>query len=191
MSRRAANRQRGSAVSKVRLREIERSDLATINGWRANRELAAQLGAPFRHVALAVDEKWYEQYLATRANNVRLAICAGDGAPVGAVYLLGIDWIARAAEFAIWIGAAGAQGRGVGEAATRLMLAHAFDDLNLERVHLTVLRDNERALGLYRKLGFVQEGVQRRAAFKEGRYRDMVMMALLREDFRGTGRPRR
>jgi RimJ/RimL family protein N-acetyltransferase len=177
-------------VSKVRLREIERSDLATINGWRANRELAAQLGAPFRHVALTVDEKWYEQYLATRANNVRLAICVGDGAPVGAVYLLGIDWTIRAAEFAIWIGAAGAQGRGIGEAATRLMLDHAFNDLNLGRIYLTVLRDNERALGLYRKLGFVQEGVLRRAAFKAGRYHDMILMALLREEIHRASRKR-
>lgn len=178
-------------MSKVRLREIEPSDLATINGWRADRELAAQLGAPFRHVALAVDEKWYEQYLATRANNVRLAICASDGPPVGAAYLLGIDWTNRAAEFAIWIGAAGAQGRGIGEAATHLMLEHAFNDLNLERVHLTVLRDNERAIGLYRKLGFVQEGVLRRAAFKDGRYRDMILMALLRDEFRSASRRKR
>jgi len=171
-----------AANSAVRLRELARSDLDAINRWRNDPDVVALLGGSFRHVCMTVDERWYESYLANRATNVRLAIERGDGTMVGAVYLVGIDWLNRSAEFAIWIGDAASQGKRVGEAATRLMLAHAFDDLNLERVHLTVLGHNERAIRLYRKVGFVEEGVLRRAAFKGGQYRDLLAMAILRDE---------
>ena len=171
-----------TASSDVRLRELARSDLETINRWRNDPGVVALLGGSFRHVCMTVDERWYESYLANRATNVRLAIEVTDGKMVGAVYLVGIDWLNRSAEFAIWIGDAASQGKRIGEAATRLMLAHGFDDLNLERIHLTVLRHNERAIRLYRKVGFVEEGVLRRAAFKGGQYRDLLAMSILRDE---------
>jgi RimJ/RimL family protein N-acetyltransferase len=178
-----------TASTAVRLRELAGSDLDAINRWRNDPELVALLGGSFRHVCRAVDERWYESYLANRAVNVRLAIEAGDETLVGAVYLVGIDWVNRSAEFALWIGEAAWQGKRIGEAATRLVLAHAFDDLNLERIHLTVLRHNERAIRLYRKLGFVDEGVLRRAAYKGGQYRDLLAMAILRDEHAARREP--
>lgn len=173
-------------MNKYRLRELERRDLPILNGWRADRALIGQLGAAFRHVGSAVDERWFDSYLASRANNVRLAICGEDDQPVGAVYLLGIDWVHRHGEFSIWIGATAQQRKGAGEAGTRGMLAHAFDDLNLQRVHLSVLARNEPAIRLYRKVGFSEEGRLRNAVFKAGRYEDMLMMALLRGEYAKT-----
>lgn len=165
----------------VQLRELDRSDLPLINRWRNQADTVALLGGSFRHVCMAVDERWYEAYLGARANNVRLAIELKDAGVVGAVYLLGIDWIARSAEFAIWIGEPSAQGQGVGETATRRILAHAFGDLNLNRIHLTVLDSNAVAIALYEKLGFEREGVLRSAVWKQGAYRDLVQMAVLRD----------
>lgn len=169
---------------KITLRELDRSDLPLINRWRNDPSLVAMLGGSFRHVCMAVDEKWYDHYIANRAGNVRLAITVANGSIVGAVYLLSIDWLNRDAEFAIWIGAVASRGMRIGEAATRLMLAHAFGDLNLNRVHLSVLAHNEPAIRLYRKVGFVEEGVQRQAVFKGGEYRDLVLMAMLRDPHR-------
>ncbi len=85
----------------------------------------------------------------------------------------------RSAEFSIQIGEAEARGQGFGAAATRAALAHAFDDLNLHRVWLTLLASNTRAEALYKKVGFQREGVLRDAAFKAGRYVDVVTMAIL------------
>lgn len=167
----------------IRLREIERADLALINRWRSDRGVVDGLGSPFRYVGREVDERWYEQYMASRNNNVRLAICPGDAPIVGVVYLLSIDWISRNAEFAIWVAEVAAQGKKIGETATRLALDHAFDDLNLERVYLYVLTQNERAIRLYRKVGFRDEGTMRRAVFKGGAYRDLLAMAVLRSEY--------
>jgi ribosomal protein S18 acetylase RimI-like enzyme len=70
------------------------------------------------------------------------------------------------------------RGRGVG---ARLALAAiAAARLNgIERIELEVWASNVDAIALYRQLGFVEEGVRRRARLLDGQYDDMVEMALL------------
>jgi RimJ/RimL family protein N-acetyltransferase len=170
-----------TSATRVRLRELERRDLPQINAWRNDPQLVALLGGSFRHVCQAVDEAWYDRYMASRNHNVRLAICTGEEV-VGAIYLLDIDWQHRNAELAIWIGEANARGNGIGRQAVKAMLDHAFGDLNLERVYLSVLTDNKRAVALYHSCSFSTEGVQRRATFKQGRWRDLLLMSVLNDE---------
>ncbi len=167
------------------LRELSRADLPAVNGWRNDREAQKWLVSPFRFVADEVDVKWYDGYLGGRTNNIRLAICESpSGKSIGVAYLLGIDWVVRSGDFGILIGDTSAQGKGAGEFATRELLSHAFGDMNLHRVQLSVLAGNERARRLYRKVGFVEEGRARQAAFKGGRYVDLIQMAILASDYR-------
>jgi ribosomal protein S18 acetylase RimI-like enzyme len=49
----------------------------------------------------------------------------------------------------------------------------------IERVELEVFVSNERAIAFYRALGFVTEGIKRRARKLDGQYDDNVFMALL------------
>jgi L-phenylalanine/L-methionine N-acetyltransferase len=69
--------------------------------------------------------------------------------------------------------------QGVG---SRLM-AHAIewarDTEIVNRIELLVFARNEMAIHLYQKFGFVVEGRQRRAIFRNGEYLDDLMMALL------------
>jgi RimJ/RimL family protein N-acetyltransferase len=53
-------------------------------------------------------------------------------------------------------------------------------EAGLERIELEVFASNTRAFALYEKLGFVTEGVKRRARKLDGQYDDNVLMALLR-----------
>ena len=73
------------------------------------------------------------------------------------------------------------RGRGIGEALMRAALDQARER-GLTRVELTVRADNERAVALYRKIGFQDEGVKRKAIRVDGRYIDVACMALLFDD---------
>ena len=169
----------------VKLRELERSDLPVVNGWRNDPEIVDLLGANFLFIAQEIDNRWYDAYLAARDRNVRLAIVEPEqGRIIGCVYLTDIHRINRCAEFAILIGDKTYWSKGCGFEATRLILAHAFDDLNLNRIYLTVLAENTRAIRLYEKVGFRREGLQREAVFKQGRYRDVVLMAITAPEYR-------
>lgn len=166
------------------LRELEQGDVSTINAWRNDPALIRSLGAPFRYINMDVDLKWYQDYLNSRSRCVRCAIVekAQPEKILGLVSLTDIDMTNRAAKLHIMIGKTCDQGRGAGSFAVNAMIAHAFDNMNLRRIELNVLADNERAIHVYQQAGFVREGVRREACFKNGRYVDMWLMALLLSD---------
>lgn len=168
-----------------KLRELEREDLKVINRWRNDSELIACLGAPFRFISINVDEKWYENYLSSRNNAVRCAVVKEDDNKVlGLVSLVSIDYMNQSAEFHIMIGDKENQGKGIGTFAVKAMLEHAFYNMNLQRIELTVLESNKRARALYEKIGFIKEGVKRKAKYKNGKFIDMIMMSILKEDWK-------
>lgn len=167
-----------------RLRELEKKDLPVINEWRNDPELIAQLGASFRYINLDVDEAWFESYMKNRNMVVRCAIIEeGKDDILGLVSLVSIDHMNQSAEFHIMIGSKENQGKGLGAFAVTQMLHHAFDNLNLQRVELTVLEDNERARHLYEKTGFVQEGMKRAAKYKKGKFVNMLIYSILKTEF--------
>jgi len=67
---------------------------------------------------------------------------------------------------------------GFGEGLVRAALVHA-SRIGLERIELQVYSNNAAARALYLKAGFDVEGVRRRARKLDGRYDDLVLMALL------------
>ncbi len=71
------------------------------------------------------------------------------------------------------------QGKGVGSALMGAVVDLADNWLNLERLELEVYIDNEPAIRLYKKFGFVIEGTLVRFAFREGQYVDAYTMARL------------
>jgi len=167
-----------------RLRELERKDLPTINTWRNDAALIDCLGATFRYINLDVDVKWFESYMSNRNNAVRCAITKKDSDDIiGLVSLVSIDHLNQSADFHIMIGNTQNRGKGVGTFAVTAMLQHAFHNLNLQRVQLTVLEDNKPAQRLYEKCGFVREGIKRRSNYKNGKFVDMYMYSILKEEY--------
>jgi putative acetyltransferase len=70
--------------------------------------------------------------------------------------------------------------KGVGTALMKALIDLADNWLNLSRLELTVFVDNEPAVKLYKKLGFVIEGTHKKFAFRDGEYVDCYAMARVR-----------
>ncbi|WP_027218048.1 GNAT family N-acetyltransferase [Butyrivibrio fibrisolvens] len=167
-----------------RLRELERKDLSEINKWRNDIEVINCLGAPFRYISYEVDEKWFNAYMHNRNNCVRCAIVdESNDNIVGVVSLTNIDFIRRSAIFHIMIGKRENRGKGIGSFATKEMLHHAFENMNLNRVELEALSNNTIAINMYKKSGFVEEGIKRQAVYKNGNYIDMTMLSVLKHEY--------
>ena len=168
-----------------RLRELEMNDIKIINEWRNDQELIANLGAPYRYINQDVDIKWFENYMCERNRTVRCAIVdsINDKEILGLISLLSIDTINRKAELHIMIGSQQNRGKGIGTFAVNEMLKHAFYNLNLYRIELEALETNNTAIHLYEKCGFVYEGKKRKAIYKNGKYIDMIMMGLIKDDW--------
>lgn len=168
-----------------KLRELERKDLVEINLWRNNPELIELLGAPFRFINLEVDVAWFDDYMKNRNKNLRCSIVSDDIEEklLGVISLTSIDFLNQSAELHIMIGDKNNYGRGIGTFALMQMLRHAFFNMNLQRIELSVLAENKRAQNLYKKIGFVHEGTKRNARYKNGSFVDLYCYSILREEF--------
>ena len=71
------------------------------------------------------------------------------------------------------------QGRGIGRMLMTRLLEWADNWSGVLRVELLVHADNDRAIALYRSLGFIEEGRHKAYALKNGRYVDSISMARL------------
>ena len=76
----------------------------------------------------------------------------------------------------------GYRGRGIADAAARLLVRHLFFDLDYHRVQLECYGFNERAIRHAERVGFLREGVKRKAYWRHGEWVDSVLFGLLRED---------
>ena len=92
------------------------------------------------------------------------------------VSLVSIDYLNQSAELHIMIGDKENRGKGAGTFAVKEMLSHAFTNLNLHRIGLTVLADNERAKHLYKMCGFRCEGCMRQSKYKRGEFVDLSLI---------------
>lgn len=171
---------------KCRLRPIRRGDAVISIAWRNDPAIRnGALGYRFP-VTETMEEGWYDRILGDQSGH-RASFAVDElieSKLVGFVHLTSIDWPCRSAQFGIVIGESSHQNRGIGSEATLLALMYAFDTLNLDRIELRVVDDNHRAQRIYRKLGFSEEGRLRRAAFMNGMTSDVILMAVLREEFR-------
>lgn len=164
----------------ISLREITKEDIPIINSWRNNKDLVDNLGATFRYVNIETEYAWFESYMNRRSTEIRCAICIEECKEIiGIVGLTSIDIVNQKAEFLIQIGNEDYYGRGIGINASKQMIAHAFDNLNLHKIYLTVLESNKRAESLYKKIGFSLDGILRDEIFKNGQYQNMSIMSLI------------
>ena len=170
----------------VRLRAIERSDIPNFVRWLNDREVTDTL-LIHSPLSKAMEEGWFDKHLAMNPNETEvlaIEILVGkDWVHVGSTGLHEIEPVHLAAEFGIFIGEKQYWNQGFGRKATRLMLKHGFEDLNLNRIYLYVYETNPRAMKAYEAAGFKREGVMREAIYKNGSYINVILMSVLHSEW--------
>jgi RimJ/RimL family protein N-acetyltransferase len=171
---------------RIRLRALEKSDLPAAVAWLNDPEVTENL---LRDTPLSMDveEKWYQDMLQRPAEEHVLAIewmVDNDWQFIGTTGLHHVDWKNRIGEFGIMIGDKNQWGKGLGYDATVLMLRFAFHYLNLNKVFLYAIETNTRGIRVYEKAGFIHEGRLRQDIHKNGRYLDVFVMSVLRDEWK-------
>jgi RimJ/RimL family protein N-acetyltransferase len=171
------------AGTRVYLRPLEREDTAHFVAWVNDPQVTRTL-LLHRPMTLEAEEEFLANITKSERDVVLGIVARVSDDLIGITGLHQIDGKDRHAVFGIFIGEVSEWGKGYGTEATRLMVEYAFDTLNLHRVWLHVLEHHAAAIRLYRKVGFQQEGVLREALFREGRYHNLITMAILRDEWR-------
>ncbi len=124
------------------------------------------------------------------ADRLDLAIVeVASGAWCGEVVINEWDADNRSCSFRIAV-SAHARDRGIGSAATKLLVDYVFDEIDdpapVNRIGLEVFAFNPRAIHVYERIGFVREGVLRDALYWDGEFHDAIVMSMLRRDRAAT-----
>ena len=167
----------------VRLRALDMTDLDRLCTWINDVEVTRYLGATRYQMTRQEEERWLSnQPPPGVAGGVRFAIETKEGVHIGNVDLHPGNVEDRKASLGIMIGDKEYWSNGYGTDAIVTLLRFAFHEMGLHRVWLTTLDFNQRAIACYLKCGFRHEGRLRQDVFRHGRYRDFVLMGILRDE---------
>ena len=173
---------------RIRFRAPERADLPTFVQWINDPEVRAGISL-FLPMSLAHEEQWFEDMLKRPREEQPMTIEIKEKRKwmaIGNIGFFSIDPISRASEVGIMIGNKDYWNKGLGTEAIQLILKHGFDTLNLNRIFLRVFANNHRAIRCYEKVGFIHEGHMRQAIYNDGEYLDILLMSVLREEWKNV-----
>jgi len=167
------------ALPPITLRRATPADAAAVARQMADDAVFANL----MQLPWPTEALWRQRLekMAAAAESAELLLLAErDGVLLGSLGLHPMDRVRRrhAAMLGISVGAAH-QGQGVGTALMQAVCDYADRWAHLLRLELTVFADNARAIALYRRFGFEQEGRHRAYALRDGAYVDVLSMARL------------
>lgn len=156
----------------IRLRPLEREDLFFVHQLDNNANVMRYwFEEPYEAFVELSD--LYDRHIHDQSE--RRFIIENNLNNIGLVELVEINHIHRHAEFQIII-APSYQGLGFASKAAKLAMEYAFSVLNLHKLYLLVDHENKKAIHIYTKLGFIQEGILQQEFFVNGQYRDVVRM---------------
>ncbi len=169
----------------IMLREYRQDDYARIRQWVNDRETTKYLSPIFWFPQSETDTSDFLSRAMRSAPNAAFFVIAdvNDESYIGQLDIFEINWKIRLGKLGTVIGDEDRRGKGYGTEALRLLIDYAFGILGLERLELEVYAENKRAARCYEKAGFVFEGTRRHAAMVNGRYADVHMMSVIREDW--------
>lgn len=174
---------------RIMLREYKAEDIADIRKWVNDEETTRYLSTRFWPAQTMVDSEEFLSRMLQSSHNAYNFVIADrvDERYIGQLDMFRVDWRLRCGELGMLIADPNERGHGIGQKALELMQRFAFRTLGMERLELEVHMDNIAARRCYEKAGFVMEGIKRHAFFTNGRFCDLGMLSVLREEYEARG----
>jgi RimJ/RimL family protein N-acetyltransferase len=165
----------------VLLRALEPDDLERCYRWMNDPEIVRTLKHRYP-MAFHKEAEWLQRAVNPPHTERHFAIERRDNRThIGNTSVHDIDWVSRTAELDLFLGEPSAWNRGFGRDAIRAVMRFAFDEMNLQKLRISVFDYNERAKHVLISSGFVQEGKLAREFYREGQFHDIVILAAFRE----------
>lgn len=164
----------------ISLRDLTENDRDRLRFWRNMPEVRRWMLSD--HVIDEVEHaRWFEG--SGTDDTKKYWVIMKDDQPVGCANLTRIDLNRSCCDWALYVAEPEIRGKGAGQAAGFLMQRFVFENLGLERLSCEVLGSNEASLAMHEFLGFRREGLLRKAVIKNGVRHDVVLMAVLKNDW--------
>ena len=150
--------------------------------WFADREVTRYLMVRYPTSPKKQDE-WLEQMAASSDDVLWAMVRASDGGLIGNLGLHQIVWRHQRAELGYVIGERDQWGKGFATEAVALATSYAFLELALQKVWASVIAPNEASRRALERNGYRQCAVFRRDRYVEGRWHDLWVGEILRDEW--------
>lgn len=161
----------------VKIIPLESHHLEELRKWRNDKKVWKHF-TNSRFINEIEQKDWFEIQARDKAKEY-FVILEKDKF-IGSVWIDEWDKINRSCRIGIFI-IPPAQGKGYAYGVLKESMDYLFNDLSLHRIWLFVMENNKPAIKLYEKLGFKKEGVQKDAVFRDGEYKNYLMMGVIEE----------
>ena len=168
---------------RVTLRPMTMADIRPMVRWGSQPDFRWQQWGMQPGTWAEIDaRKWIE--FMTREGEAGAWVIEYHAKPIGFANFRDLKPKGKSAEIGIGIGEPGLWGKHLGREALALEVGYLQRELGLHRIGLSVVAHNDRAIWMYKSLGFVVEGVERDGIGREEGFIDDVKMGLV------AGKPR-
>ena len=171
--------------STVYFRAFEPEDAVLIHEWKNSDELNKLTVGLNKKTCFEEDKKWVEDRMAHNPFYAYWAICAKDtNKMIGWCCLTEIHYINSSANFSgIMIGNKDYQDGFAWIETYRFVLEYVFERLNLHRMYGSHLVSHKQSDAIARALFIRNEGIQKEAIFKNAKYEDLSIDAILADEY--------
>jgi len=171
-------------TERLTLRKVTKDDVNSILKYLSNEEVMKYYGLePFKSINDALDEIAWYQSLQNNKTGIRWGITLKEQGDV--IGSCGFHNIASH-HFRTEIGFELSKeqwGRGIAAEAVEAIIAYGFQHMNFQRIEALIEPPNRSSQKLVEKLGFIREGLLRNYEFTRGKFDDLYMYSLLKQDF--------
>ncbi|MDN5319822.1 MAG: UDP-4-amino-4,6-dideoxy-N-acetyl-beta-L-altrosamine N-acetyltransferase [Thermococcaceae archaeon] len=158
---------------------LNKRDLEIIRNWRNKEDIRKWM---YTDHVIAPEEHFNWVHRLRTKNTAVYFLVKYNNEPVGVVGLSNIDMKDKSASVGIYVGNEKFKGKGLGKLMMYALLKFSFDILDLNRVQIEVFSDNIVAIHLYEKF-FQKEGILREFKFKNGAFKDVIVMSILKKEW--------
>lgn len=167
----------------VRLRPIDpKNDANLFVEWLNDYEITKFLGMARRMPLTKERERSELRRISSDEKTKAFAIeTIAEGRLIGSMGLVHIDHLDGTALTGTLIGDKRYWRKGYATDAKMVLLRYAFTVLNLRRISTRIIADNKASVRVQEKCGYVREGVWKQEIYANGKYRDLVLLAVFRK----------
>jgi len=162
-------------------RRILEQDLEKIAEWRMSPEVTKYMYTNPK-ITMKDQLQWFERI--STDEKVSYWLIVFGGVEIGVINLYDIDLQNRRCFWAYYIGDNSVRGKGLGRGIECNIYDHVFFKLALNKLSCEVLSFNQKVVDIHKHFGSKVEGLLRQHIYKEGKFLDVVRMAILKEEWK-------
>jgi [ribosomal protein S5]-alanine N-acetyltransferase len=171
-------------TNRLVLRQVTKDDAEDILKYLSDKNVMEHYGMePFKSLDDALDEIYWYQSIFEKKTGIRWGITLkGQERVIGSCGFLNIVPQHYRSEIGFEL-SKDFWGQGIASEAVEVVIKYGFEQLNLQRIQALIEPPNISSQKLVERMGFIKEGLLRNYEFTCGKFDDLFMHSLLKQDF--------